>query len=74
MSSLSAVQHPLSALRILVRLRIAGSPDWVGIDEGTVWISNKAKNNITRIDAATNEIVAHVPVGHRPCSGLNQSA
>src|SRR5947209_8320462 len=70
MAGLSAIQHPVSSLRILARLRIAGSPDWVGIDSGAVWISNKAKNNITRIDAATNKVAAHVTVGRRPCAGL----
>ena|SRR6266850_1809236 len=70
MSDFSQIQHPVSSLRMLARLRIAGSPDWVGIDSGAVWISNKAKHNIARIDAATNLIVTHVTVGRQPCAGL----
>ena len=65
MANFSAIQHPVSSLKILARLRIAGSPDWVGIDAGAVWISNKAKNNIARIDVATNKVAAHVTVGRQ---------
>jgi virginiamycin B lyase len=70
MTSLSAVQHPISSLKIIAKIAIAGSPDWVGLDTGAVWISNREKNNVARIDAATNQVVATVDVGHAPCAGV----
>jgi virginiamycin B lyase len=70
MVDLKAVQRPVSLLPIASKLSIPGSPDWVGIGQDAVWISNKAKNSIARIDPATNRLVATVPVGRAPCSGL----
>src|SRR5262245_3113583 len=72
MSALDAVRHPVSALPVVARIDIPGFPDWVGIDEvhPAVWISNRDRNNVARIDPATNTVVAHASVGHGPCSGL----
>lgn len=65
-----SVQRPIASLPISVKLSIPGSPDWVGIGQDAVWISNKAGNSISRIDPATDRIVATVDVGKAPCSGL----
>src|SRR5262245_46205510 len=70
MPNLTAVQRPVSALPIAAKLSIRGSPDWVGIAPDAVWISNQAKNSISRIDPASNKVVATVKVGRAPCSGL----
>lgn len=70
MSDLSSVQHPVSDLRILAKIRIPGSPDWVGINTDAVWISNKARNNVARIDPLTNRVTGRVGVGSSPCAGL----
>src|SRR4051794_10705854 len=70
MANLQSVQRPVSDLPIVAKLSIPGSPDWVGIGQDAVWISNKAKNSIARIDPTTNQLVATVQVGRAPCSGL----
>jgi|SRR6478609_6102537 len=70
MTNLHEVQHPVSALRIIAKLSIPGSPDWVGIDDHAVWISNKSQNALERINPGSNERVATVPVSRSPCSGL----
>ena len=62
MPDLTAVQRPVSALPIAAKLSIRGSPDWVGIAPDAVWISNQAKNSISRIDPASNKVVATVKV------------
>jgi virginiamycin B lyase len=67
---LHLVQRPISALPIVAKIPIPGSPDWVAISNDAVWISNIAKNNISRIDPNTNKVVANVAVGSAPCSGL----
>lgn len=64
-----AVQRPLSDLVPDAVISVPGSPDWTGIDDG-VWISNSVKNSISRIDPKTNQVVAVVDVGSKPCAGL----
>jgi virginiamycin B lyase len=70
MADLHSVQRPISALKILAKIAIAGFPDWVGIGGSAVWISNRDRNNIARIDPTTNQLAATVHVGQAPCSGL----
>ena len=66
---LKAVQHPMSELRAIAKFSIPGSPDWVAIGD-SVWISNKPKNNISQLDAKTNQVGAVIAVAKDPCSGL----
>ncbi len=66
---LKAVQHPMSELHALAKFSIPGSPDWVAIGD-TVWISNNPKNNISQLDAKTNQVGAVIAVAKTPCSGL----
>jgi virginiamycin B lyase len=66
---LKAVQHPMSDLHAIAKFSIPGSPDWVAIAD-SVWISNKPKNNISQLDAKTNQIGAVITVAKDPCSGL----
>ena len=51
---------------------ILGFPYWVGIDEPnrTVWISNRDRNNVARIDPVTNRALTEVDVGRGPYSVL----
>ena len=41
------------------------APSWGGIEvgAGSVWIANTTEHTVTRVDPATNEIVATIPVG-----------
>src|SRR5262249_43503915 len=48
---------------------IPGTPDWIVIDE-QVWVSNRPKNTVARLDAKTNTVVENVEVGKSPCSGI----
>jgi YVTN family beta-propeller protein len=66
---LKAVQHPMSELHALAKFSIPGSPDWVAIGD-SVWISNNPKNNISQLDAKTNQVGAVIAVAKTPCSGL----
>jgi DNA-binding beta-propeller fold protein YncE len=71
-SGLSAVRRPVSSLPIVAKIDIPGFPDWVGIDDPqvAVWISNRDRNNIARVDPTTNRVAVEVAVGRGPCSGL----
>ena len=66
---LKAVQHPMSELHAIAKFSIPGSPDWVAIGD-SIWISNKPKNNISRLDVTTNKVGAVITVAKDPCSGL----
>jgi len=66
---LKSVQHPMSQLHAIAKFSIPGSPDWVAIGD-SVWISNNPKNNISQLDATTNQIGAVIAVAKTPCSGL----
>jgi len=48
---------------------VPGAPDWIAVDE-SVWVSNSPKNTVARIDPKSNKVIAMVPVGNKPCSGL----
>jgi len=48
---------------------VPGAPDWIVPDEA-VWISNKPKNSVSRLDPKTNLVSAVVATGQGPCSGL----
>lgn len=63
------VRIPMSRLQPDATFQIPGSPDWIAIDE-FVWVSNKPRNNIARVDPRTNLLVGMVASGKSPCSGL----
>lgn len=64
------VQRPMSALTPEAVFPAEGVPDWLVVTEDAVWVSNKPKNTIHRFDPKTNKVVAAIPVGDKPCSGL----
>jgi YVTN family beta-propeller protein len=70
MADLKSVQRPITELPIAAKISIPGGPDWVAISADSVWISNNDKNNIARIDPAKDRVIATIPVGRAPCSGL----
>src|SRR2546428_576065 len=63
------VQMPIAGLTPEAVFQVPGAPDWIAVDDA-VWISNKPKDEIVRLDPKKNEIVARVTPGKRPCSGL----
>ncbi len=62
-------QIPLAKLVPMATVTIGGSPDWIAIDQD-VWVSNKPKNIVTRIDPKTNSIAQTIAGFSKPCSGL----
>ena len=66
---LAAVQRPMSDIKPIAKYSIPGFPDWLAIGD-SVWISNKPKNNVSRVDPKTNQVAAVIPVGKAPCAGL----
>lgn len=63
------VQVPIEQLKPEAIYAVPGAPDWIAVGD-EVWISNKPKDVVIRIDPNTNNVAATIAVGKRPCSGL----
>ncbi|HME05507.1 MAG TPA: glutaminyl-peptide cyclotransferase [Bryobacteraceae bacterium] len=61
---------PLSQLKPDAIFPVPGSPDWSVVGTDAVWISNKPKNSVSRLDPKTNKVAEVITVGSKPCSGL----
>src|SRR3954454_21021367 len=63
------VQIPLARLKPEATFAVPGKPDWMAVDDH-LWVSNEPKDTVTELDPKTNAVLATIPVGKRPCSGL----
>src|SRR5581483_11653822 len=63
------VRIAMTALKPEAVFEVPGAPDWLALDE-SVWVSNYPKNSVARLDPKTNKVLATIPVGNKPCSGL----
>jgi virginiamycin B lyase len=77
------VTIPIERLKPEAVFPVPGTPDWIAVTGGgpgpaaspdaeaqAVWISNKPKDSVARLDPKSNTVAATVLVGKRPCSGL----
>jgi virginiamycin B lyase len=66
------IKIPVARLKPDAVYQVPGSPDWLAIDEDNraVWVSNAPRNSVSRLDPATDHVVAIVTAGKKPCSGL----
>lgn len=51
-------------------LRVGGTPDWLTITPGAVWVANDALEAVQRISPTGKKLEATVLVPGEPCSGL----
>jgi YVTN family beta-propeller protein len=68
--STPGVKRDMSALTPDAVFPTEGTPDWQVLTDDAVWVSNRPLNTVHRLDPKTNRILATVPVGKSPCSGL----
>ena len=64
------IQRPITNIQPEAVFPVEGSPDWVAVLPDSVWIGNKPKNEIVRLDPKSNKVAAIIPVGKEPCAGL----
>ncbi|MEZ5403221.1 MAG: YncE family protein [Bryobacteraceae bacterium] len=64
------VQKPMDVVRPTAVFPVPGVPDWTTASPDGVWVSNKPRGTISRLDAKTNTVTATVEVGKQPCSGI----
>ena len=68
--STPGVKREMTAITPAAVFPLPGTPDWQVLTDDAVWVSNGPKNTVHRLDAKTNQVVAGIEVGKRPCSGL----
>jgi streptogramin lyase len=67
--TIPGVRIPLAKLIPDAKFDLGGSPDWIAIDTD-VWISNKPRNSVSRLDGRSKTIVQTITGFDKPCSGL----
>jgi virginiamycin B lyase len=53
-----------------MRVPLPGSPDWMAMGYGSVWVVNYKPDRLSRVDPQTGRVVAEVPLGPDACLGI----
>jgi virginiamycin B lyase len=64
------VQKPMDLIKPEHVFPVPGVPDWTIATKDAVWVSNKPKGTISKLDAKSNTVTATIEVGKQPCSGI----
>jgi YVTN family beta-propeller protein len=64
------VQKPMDLVKPEAVFPVPGVPDWTTGAPDSIWVSNKPKGTISKLDAKTNTVTETVEVGKQPCSGI----
>lgn len=70
--STPGVKREIAGITPLAVFTTGGTPDWQVLTADSVWVANGPMNTIHRLDPKTNQVVATVEVGKKPCSGLTE--
>jgi len=73
-SMLSRARVPLEQLPVVARIDLPSSADWIAFGFGSVWVVNYRPDRVSRIDVATNRVVADIPIGRNGCLGIVATA
>jgi len=63
-------KREMSTITPVAVFTTGGTPDWQVLTDEALWVSNGPLNSIHRLNTKTNQVVATIGVGKRPCSGL----
>src|SRR5215472_7996331 len=61
---------PLADVPIAARVELPGSPDWMAVGFGSLWVVNYKPERISRVDPVTGKVLADVPLGGHACLGI----
>jgi virginiamycin B lyase len=61
---------PLAEVPIATRVQLPGSPDWMAVGFGSLWVVNYKPHRVSRVDPATGRVVAELPLGGKACLGM----
>lgn len=62
--------EPVTELPIEARIAVPAGPGWLGVGFGSVWVSKSVQHQLFRIDPATNNVIATIPMGPDPELGI----
>jgi virginiamycin B lyase len=68
--STPGVRRDMSAIKPDAVFPVEGAPDWQVLTDDSVWVTSAPKNTVHRLDVKTNQVIAAIVVGKKPCSGL----
>jgi len=71
---LERARVPLEQLPIVARTDVPSSADWITFSRGSVWVVNYSPDRVSRIDVATNRLIADIPIGRNGCLGILEAA
>ena len=57
-------RHPLLQMPIAARVVVPKGPAWLETGFGSVWVAKILSKEVLRIDPVSNQVIAHIPVGH----------
>ena len=68
------IRLPLDSLPVVARISVPARPDWLAMGFGSVWVIDYRPPSLVRIDPATNQIAASIPLGGHACLGIAVTA
>lgn len=60
----------LEVVPIGARIHLPGSPDWMAVGFGSLWVINYKPDRVSRVDPTTGKVLAEVPLGGKACLGV----
>jgi len=63
------VRRAMADVHPTATFEVAGSPDWMALTDGAVWVTSSEVDHVVRLDAQANRVGVVVNVS-KPCSGL----
>ena len=60
----------LDSLPVVARVDLPSSADWMAFGFGSVWVVNYRPSRVSRVDVATNRLLADIPLGRSGCLGV----
>lgn len=73
-SLLDRARVPLERLPVVARIELPSSADWITFGFGSVWVVNYKPDRVSRVDTATNRVLADIPIGRNGCLGILSTA
>lgn len=55
---------------ISARIRLPGSPDWLAVGFGSVWVVNYVPHRVSRVDPTTGTVLAEISLPGKACLGI----
>jgi YVTN family beta-propeller protein len=68
--STPGVKREMATIKPDAVFPVEGAPDWLVLTDDAVWVTSAPRNTVHRLDVKTNQVVAVITVGKKPCSGL----